>query len=177
MDLAKIRRQIDVLDGKMKDLFLERVSLSGQVAEAKKISGGDVYVPAREQEVLASRSEGMQEEYRPHCQAFFRQLMGISRTYQYARFLESDDALSRLPDQTGDIFMCFSCEKGSVQLAACLNAVVTAGLSVKTLEANERDGGLDCQVCLSGDFTDGLARASILQILRENKNVTLKLIS
>lgn len=176
MDLEQIRRQIDAVDMKMRDLFLERMHLSGQVAEAKKGSGQDVYVPIREREVIASRSKGIEEEYLPHCRAFFRQMMGISRTFQYARLSESADVLCGLPESDGEVVLCFSCGLDGVLLSACLHAVVTAGLSVRQLEVKERDFGLDCQIHLSGDFSDRLARASVLQILRETDKASYQII-
>ena len=52
MELKEIRQKIDAVDGQMKELFLKRMELSGRVAEAKRRTGGAVYVKEREAEVL-----------------------------------------------------------------------------------------------------------------------------
>ena len=71
MELKEIRQKIDAVDGQMKELFLKRMELSGRVAEAKRRTGGAVYVKEREAEVLALRSDGVSAELIPECTAFF----------------------------------------------------------------------------------------------------------
>lgn len=65
MELKEIRQKIDAVDGQMKELFLKRMELSGRVAEAKRRTGGAVYVKEREAEVLALRSDGVSAELLP----------------------------------------------------------------------------------------------------------------
>ena len=62
MGLDKIRQEIDRTDAQLKGLFLERMDLSRQVAEEKIRTGGAVYAPEREQNILARRTEGMPED-------------------------------------------------------------------------------------------------------------------
>ena len=53
--LDDIRKKIDDIDNSMKPLFLERLSCSRQVAEAKAKTKEEVYVPKREEEIIADR--------------------------------------------------------------------------------------------------------------------------
>ena len=54
--LDDTRKKIDDIDNSMKPLFLERLSCSRQVAEAKAKTKEEVYVPKREEEIIADRS-------------------------------------------------------------------------------------------------------------------------
>ena len=56
MSLDEIRHHIDGVDAQMKKLFLERMDCARQVAEEKAKTGGDVFVPSREEAILAART-------------------------------------------------------------------------------------------------------------------------
>ena len=89
MGLDEIRQKIDVsIDTQMKELFLARMDLSAQVIAVKKVNGGAVYVPEREKEVIEKRSAQVETEKLPEYQMFVRQVMAISRTYQYAQIAD-----------------------------------------------------------------------------------------
>ena len=109
MDLGGIRQKIDQVDQQMKHLFLERMGYSAQVVQVKKQLGGSVYVPKREQEILTLRQQGVQKEQVLECREFFRQMMGLSRTYQYSKLVEGNADLLGLPDGVGEVGLEFSC--------------------------------------------------------------------
>ena len=81
--LDDIRKKIDEIDNSMKPLFLERLACSRQVAEAKAKTKEEVYVPKREEEIIADRSEDTQGETQEAYTAFLKDVMQISRRYQY----------------------------------------------------------------------------------------------
>ena len=97
MGLDEIRQKIDVIDTQMKELFLARMDLSAQVIAVKKENGGAVYVPEREKEVIEKRSAQVETEKLPEYQMFVRQVMAISRTYQYAQIADMAEELAVLP--------------------------------------------------------------------------------
>ena len=52
MDLSEIRKKIDDIDSRLLPLFLERMQISGEVAEYKKAHGLPVLNKQREREIL-----------------------------------------------------------------------------------------------------------------------------
>ena len=134
MSLDKIRQEIDQIDEQMKILFLQRMDLAKQVIEEKKKTGAAVYVPEREAEIIEVRSEGAPEEYLPECRAFFKQMMGISRTYQYSRIAGQAETLKVLTEGKDSVVLEFSCGMECGGLAACLNAVSLAGLQAESVK-------------------------------------------
>lgn len=136
MDLEEIRQKINQVDERMKALLLERMGYSAQVAEAKKQTGGSVYVPEREEEILRLRLQGVPAEYALECRAFFKQMIGISRTYQYAKLAEGQERLLALPDGEGEAVMQFACSAEDTQLSAVLNAAALAGLMVREMHVS-----------------------------------------
>ena len=69
--LDDTRKKIDDIDNSMKPLFLERLSCSRQVAEAKAKTKEEVYVPKREEEIIADRSKDTEGETQEAYTAFF----------------------------------------------------------------------------------------------------------
>ena len=157
MDLEEIRQEIDRVDGQMKNLFLKRMDLCGKVIETKKRTGAAVYAPKREQEILSARTEDVKEAYRLVCGAFFKQTMEISRAYQYAQTAKG----------SGRAEISFSCEDESGQPAVFLKAAALAGLCVEEFTVKREKGRMLCGLCVSGDFSENLSKAAVLQILEE----------
>lgn len=173
MGLDEIRAEIDGIDEEMQKLFLRRMALSLRVAETKKLTGADVYVPKREQEILNARAEGVPEELKSECRAFFAQMMEISRTYQYSKMTEGSGLLKDLPKEEKTIEIRFFCPSKSRQLSVFVNAAALAGLNLKNVETKRMEDGMECRILLSGDFSEDLARGVVLQILKENETAVL----
>lgn len=174
MDLEEIRQNINRVDAQMKDLFLERMEYSAQVAGVKKQTGGSVFVPGREKEILRLRLQGVSEEYALECRAFFRQMIGISRTYQYTKLAEGEERLSALPEGNGKAVLEFSCRADSGMLATVFQAAALAGLLVEETAADRGpEEMLHVTLGLAGDFSKLPARAAVLQILEETEEAVL----
>ena len=81
--LDQARKKINEIDAKMAELFLERMGAAEMVAEYKKEHGLPVLDSAREQVVIATNSERIEnDELRGYYSDFLRSVMGISRRYQ-----------------------------------------------------------------------------------------------
>lgn len=168
MGLEEIRQKIDRIDEQMKELFLQRMDLSREVIEHKKLTGAPVYAAEREREILDVRTSGANEEQLSSCKAFFQHMMEISRSYQYSKITEKTEKLHGLPDGEGKAVVSFSCKDGGGQMAVFLNAAMLAGLRVEEAEAKRREETLICRLCLYGDFSSEAAKAAVLQMLEEN---------
>lgn len=172
MGLEEIRKNIDAVDTQMRELFLNRMELSRQVAEEKKRTGGSVYVPKREEEVILSRTEGV-AELAPEYKMFLKQVMAISRTYQYS-CLDLPDALEILSGFAGELILEFTCSEKSEQLLTGVTALKTAGIVIHEIQSECAEEKMICRFKLSGDFRLALAKGAVLQIYKENENVSVQ---
>lgn len=81
MDLSEIRKKIDDIDSRLLPLFLERMQISGEVAEYKKAHGLPVLNKQREREILEKVMEqsGDMELY---AHRLYSTIFDVSRAYQ-----------------------------------------------------------------------------------------------
>lgn len=168
MELKEIRQEIDVLDTQMKELYLKRLDLSEQVAAAKKETGGAVYVPEREQEILEKRTKDVVKEKKYAYREFLLRVMSISRTHQYALLFDEETLPLELPKQTGEITLECAPTKDASKFAAAFTALSQAGLSVEKIEQTKEN----MKITVNGDFSKEEARGAVLQILQENESLT-----
>ena len=56
MDLGPIRENIDRLDRKLVELINQRLALAAEIGKIKRSTGGEIYVPEREDAVLRRRT-------------------------------------------------------------------------------------------------------------------------
>lgn len=169
MTLEEIRGEIDRIDTKMKELFIKRIGMSKQVAKAKAITGGDVYVADREREIIEKRAKDTDEDIAGQYISILKSVMCISRTYQYS-LLEGMQKkyLDMLPIGQGEFLLAFTCTEDT--LFSNMEALSVSGLSVLEMNVEKKDGkDRFCRVKLFGDFAEPMARAAVLQIIREGK--------
>ena len=84
VDLAESRAKIDVIDREIVRLFQERMGVATDVAAYKRSTGKKVFDPKREEEKLeALRAMAEGEFNKISVEDLFRQIMSISRKYQY----------------------------------------------------------------------------------------------
>lgn len=88
MMLNELRTQIDEIDLKIKEQFLERMKIAEKIAESKILTGDKILKPEREVEVISRLTEGMGEELKLAYSSFLKKLMEVSRTGQYRKMLE-----------------------------------------------------------------------------------------
>ena len=82
MELEQIRTQINSLNEELLLLFEKRMQLCGQVATYKKEHHMDIFIPAREVEILEWAKANAQEELSAYDLEFFNCLLNLSRSYQ-----------------------------------------------------------------------------------------------
>ena len=82
--LDKARKIINEVDAEIAKLFSKRLEAAKIIAEYKQERGLPILDEARESEVIARNSELLEdEEKREFYVNFFKELMGVSRAYQY----------------------------------------------------------------------------------------------
>lgn len=84
VDLAESRAKIDEIDKEIVRLFQERMGIATDVAAFKRSTGKKVFDPKREEEKIATLCALAKDEFnRTGIEDLFRQIMSISRKYQY----------------------------------------------------------------------------------------------
>ena len=97
MDLTDLRRQIDVIDSQIVELYEKRMEISSQVAEYKIKTGKKVFDKAREEEKLRKVKALTHNEFNSHgIGELFEQIMSMSRKLQY-RLLAEHGSIGKLP--------------------------------------------------------------------------------
>ncbi len=82
MSLEDLRKQIDEIDDKFISLFVERMKLSGKVAEEKKKTSTPVLSGKREREILSKISCKAGDEFEGYARLLYNTLFDVSRSYQ-----------------------------------------------------------------------------------------------
>ena len=86
VDLKESREKIDKIDREITRLFEERMEVANDVAAYKRSTGKKVYDPEREQQKLDTlRGYASTEFNETAVEDLFRQIMSISRKYQYQK--------------------------------------------------------------------------------------------
>lgn len=126
MDLLDIRNRIDAIDDKLLPLFLERMSLSKEVAEYKKANNLPILNRTREREILKSVAEksGDLEQF---AHRLYTTIFELSRAYQDTLCTQGaslSEEISKALENTYSAFpktgvvACFGTEGANAQLAA-----------------------------------------------------------
>ncbi len=78
-DLGPIRRQIDAIDAKVVDLVNQRLALAAEIGKIKRKSGGEIYVPEREDAVLRKVCASNQGPIKNEAlRAIYREIMSAA---------------------------------------------------------------------------------------------------
>lgn len=89
MKLEDVRKKIDAIDPKIRELLMERLDCSKMVAEAKQEAGEtNVYRADREQAIIARLSEEVPEDRKAEYISVIRKIMETSRMYQYGMLFD-----------------------------------------------------------------------------------------
>ena len=98
MDLKDMREQLDQIDSRMTELFLQRMEICGKIADYKKETGKAVYDSRREREKLNSVVGMADDEFKRDVFSLFNSVMDLSRSYQIRR-IGAEDELGRRIDE------------------------------------------------------------------------------
>ena len=87
INIKKIREQIDIIDNKLLELFVERMKLVSRVVEYKKQNGLPILDSAREAEKITDITDRLSDLYgdmdlMKEIFGFFDNILKISREYQ-----------------------------------------------------------------------------------------------
>ncbi|MBQ4199659.1 MAG: chorismate mutase [Kiritimatiellae bacterium] len=105
-ELKDIRDEINGIDESMRELFVRRLAVAAEVAEAKRAQGAPVLNPEREREILSRVAKEVGPDMENEARLFFTTLFSISRGRQRAALQDENalvkqiaDAVEKTPDQ------------------------------------------------------------------------------
>ncbi len=83
MNFEKQRKEIDIIDQKMAELFEKRMKVVEEIAKIKKENGLPIHDPIREDEVIKKNKEYISDEkYKVYYHDYMEMLMEISKVFQ-----------------------------------------------------------------------------------------------
>lgn len=88
MALDEVRKDIDRVDSKIRELFVERMGLADRVAQIKAENGDVIFKPDREAAMIEKQCADMDGALVTEYRAFLKRMIAVSRKYQYKRMLE-----------------------------------------------------------------------------------------
>ena len=149
MTLEEVRKNIDRVDGQIRELFIERMGLAEQVARIKAQTEDAIYKPEREAVILEKQSKNMDPHLVKEYKALIKRIMEVSRKYQYGRTLElrncfpfQFEAEEKLPEAVGiccaEMYICTEYPREKLHMADSYqeiagmlqNGMVDAGMGI-----------------------------------------------
>ena len=82
MNLEECRKEIDIIDKELVELFVKRMNVAKNVAEYKKETGMAVYDAERERKLLQKVEEAAGEEFGDYTRRLYSSILELSRNYQ-----------------------------------------------------------------------------------------------
>lgn len=180
MTLDEIRIKIDRIDSEIKGLFEERMECAKEVANAKSITGGDVFVPERENIIIEKRSEGVNDEIKNGYIAFLKHLMSVSRQYQYGILKNmQEEVINNLKKNLENIkshnkvVVTFNCPKNNTNLNLYINMIVLNGVEISQMNVDSDKETLKCNITLEGTLEDSNMKILLCQLAKESINFAI----
>ena len=82
IELELMRIKIDEIDDRLLALFKERLEVSKKIGLLKKKHNIKIFDPQREQEIIDSCTQNVNEDEKMYIEKFLRNLMDISKEVQ-----------------------------------------------------------------------------------------------
>jgi chorismate mutase/prephenate dehydratase len=90
-ELKQFRDKIDLVDGKIVELFARRMQLAREVGDHKREHNLSIYDGAREQEVVERAAALVKDDLKGEVSLFMRSLMALAREYQRSLLFEGNE--------------------------------------------------------------------------------------
>ncbi|MDO4183076.1 MAG: chorismate mutase [Coriobacteriia bacterium] len=181
VDISHIRKNIDAIDLQIRELLMQRMDCSYQVAQAKQAAGStDIYRAEREQAILDDLGEGIPEERRAQYLAVVRKITETSRMYQYGLIYDWNEGifdkiegaeLTRTPGSLLKVRLTRINRPNA--MSSILSMVGDYGFNMELMELVEVSDithtvTFDLTIC--GDITQEHMRKLVFQLSKESAN-------
>ena len=184
MTLEEIRCEIDNVDTQMKVLFLKRMECARNVAQEKSRTGGDVYVPEREEEIIRKRTEDVKEVQSEYIE-FLRYLMTVSRKYQYGFLSGMQDSViekalkvqKEKAVEENRVEITFRMDREKNNLYHFLNVLHLNGIRIEKLSLESEGETQTAVILLEGNLENSEMRRALCQIGKEAFDFSITVMS
>lgn len=131
-NLNEIRKDINAVDGEIRELFLKRMALAEEVVTYKMCTGDRILKPEREKQILDTARNTVPPALQQEYLSFVKTAMRVSRKQQYETLLNQHPEKLTFPlfprNHTPQTVVCQGIE-GSYQSAAATELYPSAQLS------------------------------------------------
>lgn len=174
--LEKVRQEINIIDEQMKELFLKRMLCAKKVAQIKENTGGDVFVPERETQILQKRTKDIVPELKEEYIAFLKHLMSICRKYEYQLLpqmqkkvidMKLKEAKSKLQEETSQVKITFNCEKENSNLNLFLNMIILNKIQISSMNLTMENGRQKIVMVLDSSIMETKMQCLLCQLGKE----------
>ena len=97
MELEEIRKQINITDDRIAELFIERMKLCKEVSEYKIKNDLPVFQKDREEQVLQRMNDMFPKNMKESSQVLYQTIMDISKCFQYQQFFSDKNRIESEP--------------------------------------------------------------------------------
>jgi chorismate mutase len=184
MKLEEVRKQIDAVDPKIRELLMERLDCSYEVAKAKTESKDlTIYRADREEEILSRLGENVPEDRRAGYLAVVRKIMETSRMYQYGLIYDWVPGLFdplieniTIPNPAKSVRLRLTRPDRPNAMSSILSMVGDYGYNMKTMtliSENHADRSVSFELEILGDINNEHMKKLLYQLSMESKDFTI----
>ena len=182
--LDEIRKDIDRIDGQIRELLMQRLDLSEQVAAAKIDDKNYViYRADREKAMLARLGQGIPEDRLADYLAVVRKVTETSRMYQYGLLFDNVPELSQklledvqLPENAGAVRLRLTRDNVPNAMSAILSMIGDAGYDMDRMKLLSYSGDrsqVSFELTILGDLHEKRMQQLMLAISMESTDFQL----
>lgn len=165
MELSEIRKEINQIDDKIRDLLMERMECSRKVAYAKKESGDTtVYRPEREKQILERLGKDVDPAVKEEYLAVVKKIISTSRMLQYDILYEDKKDVFKHSDSVTMTFF-------TPDISVVLSVIADRNFTVERLFRKDESS---YQVTISGDIIDIRMKKLLFQLEKETQNFLIE---
>ena len=176
MTLDEIRVQIDAIDTQIKPLFIQRMACGKGVAEAKAMTGGDVFVLKRELSIIKNRASDVDPAIYDEYIAFLKHLMSLCRRYEYGFLTDMQEmvltdslhtaGLDRTTPHT-QVAITFTCDIASSDLNMHMNMIKLNKVTIQSMSLETKGEKQVITMTLLGNVNEVNMKQLLCQIGKE----------
>ena len=185
MTLEEIRCQIDSIDAEIRELIMQRLDCSRNVAMAKQASGNLViYRADREAEILERLGKDVPEDRKAEYLAVVKKIMETSRMYQYGLLYDWNDGLFSerfgeidIPTEAYYIRFTLTRPNQPNSMAQILSMIGDYGCNTEFMELvgeDEENGTVTFTLTVLGNLNEAHMKKLMYQLSMESRDFTIE---
>ena len=182
MDINDARAKIDSIDAEIKNLLMQRLDYSEQIAHIKINEGNlTIFRADREEEILNRLGAGVPEERRAGYLAVVRKIMETSRMYQYGIMFDNLKNLFEplaenlnIKDSNTRVRVSLTRENRPNAMSSILSMIGDYGFNMDRMELISQDKNyVTFERLIIGNLKDVKMQKLMFQLSKESNNFSI----